>query len=225
MGEIGLFEAMSTCRAVRRLKPDPIPEDLLRKVLTAATWAPSGGNRQGGRFVVVRDPALRKQLRDLYEPIWKQYATPYRQSFEKLAEPQKTKALRMVASADYLAEHYDEPPAIVVVTIHMPDLAVTDAKLGRVPVVGGASIYPAVQNLMLAARGVGLGTTLTTLLCAVEPQVKALLGIPEAYATCAHVPIGFPQLKGFGPVDRRPVESVAYADRWENPLFKEGASR
>jgi nitroreductase len=219
MAEIDVFEAMRTCRTVRRLRPDPVPDELLRKVLTAATWAPSGGNRQAWRFLVVRDAALKRSLKDLYLPLWQRFAQAYA-AMQAAASPEtQARNARMLRSADHLAEHFDEAPAIVVVCVHMPELAITDAGLDRPPVVGGASIYPAVQNLMLACRAVGLGAALTTLLCMKEPEVSALLGIPNGWATCAHLPLGFPQGKGHGPVVRKPVERVTFADRWDRPLF------
>lgn len=221
MADIELFEAMRTCRTVRRLRPDPIPDDLLRRVLTAATWAPSGGNRQPWRFVVVRDAGLKRGLKDLYLPLWQRFSQAYAQQMLSAAPEVQARNQRMLRSADHLAEHFDEAPVIVVVCVHMPELAITDAGLDRPPVVGGASIYPAVQNLMLACRGVGLGAALTTLLCMKEPEVSALLGIPPGWATCAHLPIGFPSGKGHGPTARKPVARVAYLDRWEQPLFRE----
>jgi nitroreductase len=215
---IDLFEAMSTLRAVRRLRTDPIPDDLLRKVLTAATWAPSGGNRQPWRFVVLRDPAKKKALRDLYLPHWTTYETAHRPALEKLPEPDRSRMGRNYDTARHLAEHFHEAPVIVVVCVHLPDLAITDAKLDRPSVVGGGSIYPAVQNLLLACRALGLGATLTTLLCTEEPKVRELLGIPPSFVTAAHVPIGYPEGRGHGPLSRKPVEKVAFLDRWDAPF-------
>jgi len=215
---IDLFEAMSTLRAVRRLRTDPIPDDLLRKVLTAATWAPSGGNRQPWRFVVLRDPAKKKALRDLYLPHWTTYETDHRPALEKLPEPDRSRMGRNYHTARHLAEHLHEAPVIVVVCVHLPDLAITDAKLDRPSVVGGGSIYPAVQNLLLACRALGLGATLTTLLCMEEPKVRELLAIPPSFVTAAHVPIGYPEGRGHGPLSRKPVEKVAFLDRWDAPL-------
>jgi nitroreductase len=220
MAEIDLFEAMHTCRTVRRLRPEPIPDDVLRKVLTAATWAPSGGNRQPWRFVVVRDAGLKGKLKELYLPLWKGFSEAYAAHLLATAPDSRARTERILRSADHLAEHFDEAPAIVVVCVHMSDLAITDAGLDRMPVVGGASIYPAVQNLMLACRGVGLGAALTTLLCMKEPEVRELLGIPKGWGTCAHLPIGFPSGKGHGPVPRKPVETVTSLDRWDQPLFR-----
>ena len=215
---IDLFEAMSTLRAVRRLRKDPVPDDVLRKVLTAATWAPSGGNRQEWRFLAVTDAEAKRVLRELYHPIFARYAKGYDAALEKMAEPQRTRTKRMVDSAMHLAERFDEAPVIVVVCTMVQSLAITDANLDRPCIVGGASIYPAVQNLMLACRAVGLGATLTTLLCGEEPKIQQLLGIPKEWATAAYVPIGYPEGKGFGPVARKPVEEVAFRDRWGRPL-------
>ena len=216
---IDLFEAMSTLRAVRRLRTDPVPDDVLRKVLTAATWAPNGGNRQPWRFIVIRKADTKQQLRDLYLPIWTTYENAHKPAIAKLAEPERSRMEKTYATARHLGEHLHEAPVIVVVCVHLPDLAITDAQLGRPSVVGGGSIYPAVQNLLLACRAYGLGATLTTLLCIEEPKVKAMLGIPENWATAAHVPIGYPQGRGHGPLSRKPVEKVAFAERWDAPLF------
>jgi nitroreductase len=219
MPEIDLFEAMRTCRAIRRLRPDPVADELLRKVLTAATWAASGGNRQPWRFVVVRDAERKRRLGELYLPVWQQFSGAYRAQQVALAPESRARGERMLDAADHLARHFHEAPVIVVVCVHIPELAITDAGLDRPSVVGGASIYPAVQNLMLACRAVGLGATLTTLLCLKEPEVRALLGIPLGWATCAHLPVGHPAGKGHGPLSRKPVEKVTYLDRWEQPLF------
>ena len=216
---IDLFEAMSTLRAVRRLRTDPVPDDVLRKVLTAATWAPNGGNRQPWRFIAIRQGDIKQQLRDLYLPIWTAYENAHRPAVAKLPEPERSRMEKTFATARHLAEHIDEAPVIVVVCVHLPDLAITDAKLGRPSVVGGGSIYPAVQNLLLACRAYGLGATLTTLLCIEEPKVKELLAIPENWATAAYVPIGYPQGRGHGPLTRKPIDKVSFLDRWDSPLF------
>jgi nitroreductase len=216
---IDLFEAMSTLRSVRRLRSDPVPDDLLRKVLTAATWAPNGGNRQPWRFLVVRNAETKRTLRDLYLPHWTTYENAHRPAVAKLPEPERSRMEKTFATARHLAEHIHEAPVIVVVCVHLPDLAITDAKLGRPSVVGGGSIYPAVQNLLLACRAYGLGATLTTLLCIEEPKVKELLAIPENWATAAYLPIGYPQGRGHGPLTRKPIDKVSFLDRWDSPLF------
>jgi nitroreductase len=218
MPDIGLYEAQSTCRAVRRLRPDPIPDDVLRRVFQAATWAPSGGNTQPWRIVAVRDAARRRALRDLYEPLWQRYAKTYRSATAELEGEAAVRRDRMIAAADHLASHFGRSPVIAVFCFRPDLLAITDAKLGRPSVVGGASIYPAVQNLLLACRAEGLGCVLTTLLCQAEPGVKALLEIPEPWATAAHVPIGWPEGKGHGPLSRRPVERMVFLDRFGGAL-------
>jgi len=216
---VDLYEAASTTRAVRRLRADPIPDDVLERVLRAATWAPSGGNLQPWHVIAVRDPARRKALAELYRPLWNAYAASRRALLAKLPEAVRTAPERMLESGDQLAAHLHEAPVINVFCFHPDRIHVTDAGLGRTSVVGGASVYPAVQNLLLACRAEGLGCVLTTLLCEREKEIRALLEIPEPWATCAFVPIGYPLRGGHGPLARRPVEQVAFADRFGAALF------
>jgi nitroreductase len=215
---IDLYEAMSTLRAVRRLRTDPIPDDVLHRVLQAATWAPSGGNQQPWRVIVVRDAEKKRALQELYVGPWRRYAKQHRKLLEGLPPAARERQEKMIAAADHLAEHYAEAPVILVFCFCPDRMAITDLEAGRPSVVGGGSVYPAVQNALLACRAEGLGCTLTTLLCYREPEVKALLGIPEDWGTCAYVPIGYPALKGHGPISRRPVEKMAFLDRWDAPL-------
>ena len=214
MSEIGLYEAMSSLRAVRRLRPDPIPDDVIERVLQAATWAPSGGNVQPWRVIVVQDAAKRERLQQLYIGPWRQYAKGHRGQADHLGEDARARQERMLAAADHLAEHLHEAPAILVFCFQPERMAITDAGLDRPSVVGGGSVYPAVQNALLACRAEGLGCTLTTLLCFAEKQVVALLGIPEGWYTCAFLPIGYPSRKGHGPITRRPVSKMAFRDAW-----------
>jgi len=210
---IDLFEAMSTLRSVRRLRADPIPDDLLRKVLTAATWAPNGGNRQGWRFIAVRDAATKKALRDLYLPPWTAYENSHRPAIAKLPDGERERWNRMYDNARHLAEHYHEAPVIVVVCVHLPDLAITDAKLSRPSIVGGGSIYPAVQNLLLAATALGLGSALTTITTAYAGELRALLALPETVTPVAVVPIGWPE-KTLGPPRREPFAEHTHRERY-----------
>ena len=200
-------EVIETTGACRFYRSDPIPEEVLRRVLDAARYAPTGGNRQGVRLVVVRGAEARRRLRDLYLPLWEQYAG------RATARPDAPMP-RLLANADHMARHLHEVPVLIVVCAQLSDIMATDRHLDRLSIVGGASVYPAVQNLMLAARAEGLGTALTTLLCAVEPQVKELLGIPEGVATAALVPLGWPE-KGFPKrLARRALEEVCFGDVW-----------
>lgn len=216
---VDLYEAASTTRAVRRLRPDPIPDPVLRRVLRAATWAPSGGNLQPWHVIAVRDAAAKRALADLYREAWADYAADRRALLAKVPEAVRAPAERMLASGDHLAAHWHEAPVIAVFCFAPGRLTITDAALDRPSVVGGASLYPAVQNLLLACRAEGLGCVLTTLLCARETEVCELLAIPEPWATCAFVPIGWPARGGHGPLARRPVEQVAFADRFGQALF------
>lgn len=203
-----VIRTTGTCRFYR---PDPIPDDVLARVLDATRWAPTGGNRQGVRFVVVRDADRRGALRDLYVPLWEQYAARAR---VRPGAPLP----RLLANADHMARHLHEVPVLVVVCAQLKDLMATDRHLDRLTIVGGASVYPAVQNLLLAARAAGLGTALTTLLCAVEPQVKALLGIPDGVATAAMVPMGYPARDFPATLARKPLDASVFAETWGAPL-------
>jgi nitroreductase len=205
---------MRTCRAVRRHRPDPIPDDVLRRVLEAATFAPTGGNAQPWRMVVVRDADKRRALRDLYLPLWQDYSKEYMRVSAGLTGDAADKRDRMLGAANHLAEHLEVSPVQVVFVFDVRRMSITDDALGRPSVVGGASIYPAVQNLLLACRTEGLGCVLTTLLCKAEPAVRALLEIPDPWATAAFVPIGWPASKGHGPLTRRPVQNMAFGDRF-----------
>jgi nitroreductase len=218
MGEVGLYEAMSTLRAVRRLRPDPIPDEVLQRVLQAAAWAPTGGNVQPWRVVVVQDEAKRKRLQELYIGPWKEYSKGHAAGIQHLEGEARAKQERMMAAADHLADHLHEAPAILVFCFAPGRMAITDARLDRPSVVGGGSVYPAVQNALLACRAEGLGCTLTTLLCFAESEVKPLLGLPDDWYTCAFVPIGYPRLKGHGPISRKPVSKMAFRDKWGDPF-------
>jgi nitroreductase len=214
MSKIDLREAMATLRAVRRLKPDAIPEDVLGRVLEAATWAPTGGNAQPWRVVVVRDRAKMAELGLLYSKTWQAYTEGHRALIADAPEAVRISTEKMFGAGDYLADHFAQTPVLLVFCFNPKNMAITDASLDRVSVVGGASIYPAVQNALLACRAEGLGCVLTTLLCQSEAEVRELLEIPEPWGTAAAIPIGYPVLRGHGPISRRPVEKLAFADTW-----------
>ena len=215
---IGLDTLMQTQRAIRRLRPDPLPDEVLTRILQAGAWAPSGGNVQPWRVVVVRDAATRTAIGDLYRPQWTRYAAGSRRQLDRLEGIARERQTRMLDAADYLGEHLGEAPVILVFCFNPQLMAITDADLGRPSVVGGGSVYPAVQNIMLAARAEGVGCVLTTLLCYEEAALKALLEIPADWFTCGVVPLGYPQRGGYGPTSRRPVGKLAFGDRWGGPL-------
>ncbi len=214
MSEIGLREAMSTLRAVRRLRPDPVYDAVLGRVLEAATWAPTGGNRQPWRVIVVRDRAAVARLGELYAERWRRFAAGYEKGMKSMPEAAAAQSRKMLDAGDYLAEHFADTPVVAVFCFNPKEMAITDAKLDRISVVGGGSVYPAVQNLLLACRAEGLGCTLTTLLCECEDEVRELLAIPEPWGTACAIPIGWPVRGGHGPIRRLPVAKMAYADRF-----------
>jgi nitroreductase len=218
MAEVGLYETMRTLRAVRRLRADPVPDRMLHRVLEAASWAPTGGNVQPWRAIVVRERSRKEQLGRLYEARWTAYIAHHRSLIATLPEAARVAQERIIAAGDYLAKHFAETPVVVTFCFNPEWMAITDAALDRVSVVGGASIYTAVQNFLLACRAEGLGCVLTTLLCQEEPAVRQILAIPKPWATAAVVPIGFPVGRGHGPISRRPVAKLVYAETWGAPL-------
>ena len=221
MTNADLYETMSTLRAVRKLRPDPIPADVLERVLQAACWAPTGGNMQPWRVVVVTDPEVKQGLADIYGPEWETYRTGFMKRIAGVPAEELAKWERIMAAGDHLADHLAEAPAILMFCANPKMMAITDAKLNRVSIVGGGSVYPAVQNLMLACVAEGLGCTLTTLHCLREAEVMELLDIPEGWATAGMVPIGYPVGKGHGPITRLPPADMAYRDSfgqaWSSP--------
>jgi nitroreductase len=203
------FDVVTTQRAMRRLEPRPIPDTVLRQIMDAAICGPSGGNRQGWSFVVVRDPAKRARLGELYREAWGELMkVPYYAGAAK--EPLDSPAGKMLRSARHLGEHLGEAPVLVLACIALDP--------GATPsLTTGASIYPAVQNLMLAARALGVGSCITTIHRFRDAQVKALLDIPADVETAALIPLGYP-LGKFGRPPRRPLREVAFADRWGDAL-------
>jgi nitroreductase len=214
-----LLEAMRCAPTSRRFTSDPVPAQALHAALDAARFAPSGGNRQGWRVVVVREPDTRRALRDLYLPHWRAYME-LTGAAELLAKPEQADAgrLRMVRRADEYAQRLHEVPVHLVAGVRLPDLAVTDAGLPRQSIVGGASVYPFVQNLLLALRGEELGAALTTLLVPAEAEVRELLEIPDDVALAAHIGVGYRADPWPTRLARRPVEEFAFAERFGEPL-------
>jgi nitroreductase len=197
--DIGLFEAMYTQRAVRRFKPDPVPDELVEKLIEAATKAPSGSNRQPWVFIVVREPETKRQIGEFYKAAWNASFAPGSSGIQALTP-------RIRSSAQYLGNHMSDAPVLVFACIEHS---------GTPSVTSGSSIYPAVQNLLLAARGMGIGSVLTTLHKRHDAEIKALLGIPENIETAALLPLGYPaEGDGYGPTRRRPVEEVTHWERW-----------
>lgn len=208
-----LLDAMQTMNACRYFKPDPVDDALLAKVLNAARWAATGSNKQPVTLIAVRDAAKRQALHDLYQPIWDMVMQKYASGeFKSGFTP------TFLTHVDHFARHIAEIPVLVVVCVEWQALSALDANLGRTVLTPGSSIYPAVQNLMLAARNEGLGTTLTTLLALAEPQVKGLLEIPESVATAAVIMLGWPAKPFPTRLKRKPLEDMAFLDRYGDAL-------
>ena len=199
------FDAVTTQRAMRRLKADPIPDAALRQIMETAICAPSGGNRQGWSFLVIKDAATRARLGELYREAWGELLKiPY--YADAARQPPDSPAAKMLASARHLGEHLGEAPVLILACIAV-DPGVTPT------LISGSSIYPAVQNIMLAARALGIGSCLTTIHRYRDKQVKELLGIPDHVETAALIPLGYP-LGQFGRAPRRPMREVVFADAW-----------
>lgn len=195
-----LFEIMRTTRSMRRLKPDPVPAELLKQVLEAGTFAANGGNMQSWRFLVIQDPAIKAAAGAWYRKAWHEVVGPRYRSGGPAPGTTPERFARMLAAAEHLADHFHEAPVWIVPCLSGPRGS-------------GASIFPAVQNMLLAARALGLGTTLTTLYLIHEKETEAAMGLPEDVHSYAILPMGFP-LGKFGPVRRAPLADVVYQDKW-----------
>jgi nitroreductase len=201
-----LFEIMQTTRSMRRLKPDPVPAALIRKILEAGTFAPSSGNMQRWRFLVVRDAEIKKTVGAYYKRAWDEVARPRYSQGDPAPGTSPERFSRMLDAAQHLADHIHEAPVWIIPCMQ-----------GATPTrTAGSSIYPAVQNMLLAARALGLGATLTTLYLNFEKEVETALGLPPDVHSYALIPIGYPMGR-FGPVRRVPLADVVYGDRWGQP--------
>ena len=206
MPTFDLFEAIHTQRAIRLFKPDPVPRELIDEVLNAAIRAPNASNRQPWRFIVITDPELKRKMGALYKE-----AQERRDARNVLMGLQHSgESEQVAASSAHLREHMGEVPVLILVCIPRGDSPTS--------MVRWASIYPAVQNLMLAARALGLGTVITTGHHNVEEEVRELLNIPEDVDMAALIPLGYPGGgEHFGGSRRDPVEEVTFQDRLDNP--------
>lgn len=198
--QIGLFEALYTTRALRRFKPDPVPDELLFQVIDAAIRAPAGSNQQVWHFLIVKDEAKRKQIGEWYWQTWASYGRQYVEDPSRIdALPRQMRLV--VRSTDDLARNIADVP------VHLFVCGPRSA---------AGTIYPAIQNLLLACRGVGLAAVLTAFHRGHEDKLAQLLNIPQEQTAFGLIPIGFPRDK-FGPVGRRPVHKVTSVDSWGQP--------
>ncbi|MDA0661676.1 MAG: nitroreductase family protein [Proteobacteria bacterium] len=218
-----LNEAMRTTFAARQYTGEPLPDAVLYNILDNARFAPSGGNRQGNRVIIVRDQIVRDRIADLMAPMVKRY----------MAQTKAGEApFNTIVSTRLSAADIDATPVsaamttalrtasvLLVFTVDLKVVASMDQYLDRVGIVSGASIYPFVWNVLLGARQAGFGGALTTLAIAAEPAIKELLGIPADFAVCALVPLGKP-VKQLTRLRRRPVEELAVVESFDGQSFR-----
>ena len=199
-----VFEAMSTCRAMRYLKPDPIDDEVIEQIITAATWAPSPGNSQGRDFVVVRDAAKKAAIGDAIEQVMGDRVAA-------MERPDRTHRL-MLDGTEHLVRTLKTCPVLILVcgkTVY-PYGAPRESFVW-------SSIYPAAQNLIVAARALGLGTVFTTFQGTAEPVIRETLDIPDDVHIGALIPVGWPDRK-FGPLKRVGYDKVVHHDGWQGDL-------
>lgn len=220
-----LLAILRTTGSVRDFLPDAVADDVLARVLDVARFAPSGGNRQGWRVVVVKDRDKRRRLRDLYLPGWYEYLaiaaaglTPWAPITDRAKEAAAAAAAKRVSTG--FADHLDEVPVLLALFADLRALAAVDRDFDRYTLAGGASIYPFAWNLLLAARSEGLAGVITTMAVREEPAVKALLGAPEELALAAVIALGKP-VKQPTRLTRAPVRAFTTVDSFDGPAFGE----
>ncbi|MGH7859013.1 MAG: nitroreductase family protein, partial [Candidatus Binatia bacterium] len=209
-GHMELFEAIHTARAIRRFRPDPVADELILQIVEAGTMAPSATNAQPWAFVVVRDPETKRFVQERYA---KTFHAAYAQAKGLIDRAASGDPSRLLAAATWLADHLHEVPVLLFCCVERYGAQ----RPGREREPRNDSIFPAVQNILLACRGLGLGACLTTLHTVHEREIHERLGVPDAYASPAMIPIGYP-LDRHGPIRRRPAREVTYRERWGQEL-------
>jgi nitroreductase len=217
-----LYDVMRSTPAVREYTDDPLPDDVLARILDNARFAPSGGNRQGVRVIVLRDKDTRAALAELGLPAARRYTaqlangeTPWNPLRPTGVDASTIEATEPPAQ---MSAPLRDAPVVLVICLDLGVVAATDQNLDRIGVVPGASVYPFVWNLLLAARNEGYGGVLTTMAVAEEPRVKELLGVPDSYAIAAVVPLGKP-VRRVTKLRRRPVPEFATRERFDGDPF------
>jgi nitroreductase len=217
---LDLYEVMRCAPSTRDFTDEPVSREALERVLDNARFAPSGGNRQGWRVIVVTDPAIRRRLRELYQEPWDAYMikTGGRAALDAgEASGLSEGRLLMLRGADEYARRFDQVPVHLLPCVDIGALAITDEALDRPSIVGGASIYPFVQNVLLGLRHEGLGAAFTTLLVPAEAEIRELLSIPVEMALAGHISVGHRADPWPRKLSRRPVAEFAYGDRYGEP--------
>ncbi len=206
-----IFHILHTTRAMRRLKPDPVPDELVQKILEAGMCAANPANTQPWRFLVVKDPEIKKAVQVYYKRALDEIIGPRYAAAAPPPGVTKERYVRQHKAVEYLTEHFHEAPVWIVACIEH------DAEMPAR--IAGAAIYPAVQNMLLAARALGLGSTLTTRHLFHEKESEAALGLPPGAHSYAILPIGYP-MGNFGPVRRGALEDFVYLDHWGEPYLR-----
>ena len=201
-----LFDIINTTRAMRRLKPDPVPDDLIVRILEAGTRAPNSANNQTWQFIVVKDAAIKKAVQIWYKKAYDEIVAPRYSSSAPPAGTTAEKYHRQHLAVEYLTEHFHEAPVWIVACIKHDNPLIPPNRTA------GASIYPAVQNMLLAARALGLGANLTTRHLFFEEEAEKALELPEGVHSYAIIPIGYP-IGNFGPVRRGDLRDFVSLDR------------
>ena len=220
------YDVVRTTPATRQFEPTPVPDDVLYRILDHARFAPSGGNRQGWRVIVIKDPDIRTRLRDLYVVSWREYVAhgvaglvPFAPVNGVWEAPAVDLAeARQIERPNPFGDQLDQVPVMLVIAIELGALAVLDNGLGRQSIVGGGSVYPFAHNILLGARNEGLGGVLTTVICREEPAVMELLGIPDGWAVAGLMALGRPS-REITRLNRRPVEELAFVDKFGGRAF------
>lgn len=215
-----LYEVMRTTFAARDFTDDPVPDAVIHRILDNARFAASGGNRQGWRVIVIREPATREAMAEMMMPAYQRYYAQLRAGESPWNTVHPTRLSDEEISAtdappDFI-RRLVQAPVLLLVLVDLSVVASFDAQLPRVGVISGASIYPFVWNILLAARNEGLGGTPTTFIAAREEELRALLGFPEHLAVAALVPLGRP-VKQLTRLSRKPVASFAMKECWNGP--------
>jgi nitroreductase len=217
-----LYDVMRSTSAVREFTDDPLPDEVLGRILDNARFAPSGGNRQGVRVIVVRAKEARSALADLAVPAARRYAAQLANGESPWNPLQPTRVDASTIEATQAPAQMSAPlrdaPVVLVICLDLGVVAATDQDLDRIAVVPGASVYPFVWNVLLAARNEGYGGVLTTMVVAEEPRVKDLLGVPNSYAIAAVLPLGKPA-RQVTKLRRRPVAEFATRERFDAAPF------
>jgi nitroreductase len=224
-----LTEVMRTTPATRAFTDEPVSDEVVHRILDVARFAPSGGNRQGWRVIVLKDAEIRRRIRELYVVSWREYMAHVHAGLVAFAPLDNgtwtapavdLEQARATPAPMEFSDHLDEVPVLLLLVVELAALAVMDNGLGRQSIVGGASIYPFGHNVLLAARDVGLGGVMTTALAREEPAVKELLGIPDGYALAALLALGRPATR-ITKLRRAAVEEFATVDRFDGRVFSD----